>query len=76
MDSEDPKHEEQSMLRPDSFDDDTRRDHEIESSHYSRSKLGDGNEKLGLRATAKLSLEFCLLWVCLIMIRKFDTLLT
>ncbi|CEJ58599.1 hypothetical protein PMG11_07251 [Penicillium brasilianum] len=62
LDSEDPKYEEQSMLRSESFDDDTGRDHEIHRSQYSRSKWDDENARLGLRATAKLSLEFCLLW--------------
>lgn len=51
------------MLRPGSFDNDTGRDHEIDSPEYFRSKLDDESAKLGLRATAKLSLEFCLLWV-------------
>lgn len=51
------------MLRSGSFDEDTAREHEIGGSQYSRSKLDDGSARLGLRATAKLSLEFCLLWV-------------
>lgn len=63
MESDVPKNEEPSMLRPGSFDNDTGRDHEIDSPEYFRSKLDDESAKLGLRATAKLSLEFCLLWV-------------
>lgn len=63
LDSDDPKHEEQSILRSGSFDEDTAREHEIGGLQYSRSKVDDGSAKLGLRATAKLSLEFCLLWV-------------
>lgn len=51
------------MLRRGSFDEDAAHEHEIGRSRYSRSKLDDGSAKLGLRATAKLSLEFCLLWV-------------
>ncbi|KAJ5160015.1 uncharacterized protein N7482_007019 [Penicillium canariense] len=62
LDSEDPKHEEESMLRSGSFDDDSRCDHEIESLQYSRSIPDNLNARLGLRATAKLSMEFCLLW--------------
>lgn len=48
------------MLRADSFDD----ERENQNSHYTPSKVPEEGEKLGLRATAKLSLEFCLLWVC------------
>jgi solute carrier family 35 protein F5 len=72
LDSEDPTHEEQSMLRSESLDDDAERDHETERSLYSRSKRYDENARLGLRATAKLSLEFCLLWVWFIAILDSD----
>lgn len=60
LDSDNPKHgEEREYLRAGSLDyesggDDTARD--------LRPKSDDG--KLGLKATAKLSFQFCLLWVC------------
>ncbi|KAJ5098480.1 hypothetical protein N7532_005481 [Penicillium argentinense] len=60
LDSEVPKTEEQSILRGESFDDDTR--HDVERPRYVGWKSDSENGKLGLRATAKLSLEFCLLW--------------
>ncbi|EPS32521.1 hypothetical protein POX_d05319 [Penicillium oxalicum] len=57
-DSYSSKREERGMLRADSFDD----ERENQNSHYTPSKVPEEGEKLGLRATAKLSLEFCLLW--------------
>lgn len=62
LDSEDPKAEEQGILRGGPFDDETR-DHDVENPQYTAAKTGDETAKLGLRATAKLSFEFCLLWV-------------
>lgn len=62
LDSDDPKAEEQQIIsRTGSYDDESH-GNEINSA-YARSKAEDANAKLGLRATAKLSLEFCLLWV-------------
>lgn len=60
LDSDDPTAEEQSVLRAGSVDDEAA---EIDSSQYLRSKAQDADGRLGLRATANLSLQFCLLWV-------------
>ncbi|KAF7720295.1 Uncharacterized protein PECH_003414 [Penicillium ucsense] len=54
------KHEERDILRSPCFDD----EQEDRDSSYMRPKMQGDGAKLGLRATAKLSLEFCLLWVC------------
>lgn len=62
LDTEDPKGEEQSIIRGESFDNESRT-HDVESPLYASATSNDQNTKLGLRATAKLSLEFCLLWV-------------
>lgn len=66
LDSEDPKAEEQQSILPaGSFDDESHGTHGDEAERvYGHSRVEDANAKLGLRATAKLSLEFCLLWVC------------
>ncbi|CAI7567543.1 unnamed protein product [Penicillium manginii] len=61
LDSEDPKPEEQGILRGGSFDNESRA-HDVENPLYASANNGDQSAKLGLRATAKLSLEFCLLW--------------
>lgn len=66
MDSEDLKAEEQRILHRDSFSNEARNP-DIENPQYASTKADDDTSKLGLRATAKLSLEFCLLWVCTIM---------
>lgn len=55
LDSHDPKAEEESMLHHDSD----------EEGGRSRSSQNAG-QKLGLKATAKLSVQFCLLWVSLL----------
>lgn len=65
LDSEDlPAQEQQSILRAGSFDDESHITHGNETERvYVQPRGEDANAKLGLRATAKLSLEFCLLWV-------------
>lgn len=61
LDSHDPKKvEEESMLQPATFDDEDEPVNLVEA--YSSSSEHE-QPKLGLRATAKLSFEFCLLWV-------------
>lgn len=66
LDSSNPKAEEQRGILNagsfDAFDDEGRGNVAIENLP-DLSK--DGDSKLGLRATSKLSLQFCLLWVCL-----------
>lgn len=66
LDSEHSKAEEQqSILRAGSFDSGLHGTHSNEVDRiYPQSRVEDANGNLGLRATAKLSLEFCLLWVC------------
>lgn len=54
LDSHDPKAEEESMLRNDSDE---------EGGRFSRERQDAPSGKLGLKATAKLSIQFCLLWV-------------
>ncbi|KAJ5227032.1 uncharacterized protein N7469_007038 [Penicillium citrinum] len=61
LDSDEPKAEEQSILRRESSDD-VSRTHDVEHLQYPSVTHGDKTGKLGLRATAKLSFEFCLLW--------------
>ncbi|KAJ5690242.1 hypothetical protein N7462_004634 [Penicillium macrosclerotiorum] len=61
LDYEYQKSEEQGILRSGLLDDESR-DHGIENSQYARSQMDERKSKLGLRATAKLSFEFCLLW--------------
>ncbi|OQE27566.1 hypothetical protein PENSTE_c004G02844 [Penicillium steckii] len=61
LDSDEPKAEEQSILRRESLDDESRT-HDVDHLHYPGANNGDKTGKLGLRATAKLSFEFCLLW--------------
>ncbi|KAJ5152337.1 hypothetical protein N7492_010632, partial [Penicillium capsulatum] len=65
LDSSDPKAEEQRGILHagsfDAFDDEGRANDAIENLP-DLSKEDDG--KLGLRATATLSIQFCLLWVC------------
>lgn len=66
LDSSDPKAEEQrGILHAGSFDafDDEGRGNDAIENLPELSEEADG--KLGLRATAKLSLQFCLLWVCI-----------
>lgn len=64
LDSHDPKaEEEQAILYAAAVEDDLY-DHEGRASaQYVRPMRNDPNAKLGLKATAKLSFEFCLLWV-------------
>lgn len=66
LDSDDPKHgEERDYLRTGSLD--------YESGGDERDpgpKTDEG--KLGLKATAKLSFQFCLLWVRIINVRVMD----
>ncbi|KUM60598.1 hypothetical protein ACN42_g6526 [Penicillium freii] len=54
LDSHDPKDEEESMLRSGSDEED--------GGRLSRERQGAPSGKLGLKATAKLSIQFCLLW--------------
>jgi solute carrier family 35 protein F5 len=54
LDSHDPKAEEESMLHHDSDE---------EGGRFRRPSQGGPDQKLGLKATAKLSVQFCLLWV-------------
>ena len=54
LDSHDPKAEEESILRSGSDEEDGR---------FSRERQDPPSGKLGLKATAKLSIQFCLLWV-------------
>lgn len=54
LDSHDPKAEEESMLRSGSDEED---------GQFARERQDSPNGKLGLKATAKLSIQFCLLWV-------------
>lgn len=56
LDSHDPKAEEASMLHHDSDE---------EGGGLRRPSQDASGQKLGLKATAKLSLQFCLLWVIL-----------
>ncbi|KAJ5832185.1 hypothetical protein N7474_000496 [Penicillium riverlandense] len=64
LDSHDPKaEEEQAILHAAAAEDDFHGHERRESAQYVRSMLKDPNAKLGLKATAKLSFEFCLLWV-------------
>ncbi|KAJ6184581.1 hypothetical protein N7519_005882 [Penicillium mononematosum] len=53
LDSHDPKAEEESMLRSGSDE---------EGGPFSRERQDATDRKLGLKATAKLSIQFCLLW--------------
>ncbi|KAJ5199954.1 hypothetical protein N7491_009248 [Penicillium cf. griseofulvum] len=53
LDSHDPKAEEESMLRSGSDE---------EGGRFSRERQDPPSEKLGLKATARLSIQFCLLW--------------
>ncbi|KAG0157534.1 hypothetical protein PDIDSM_4719 [Penicillium digitatum] len=53
LDSHDPKAEEESMLRSGSDEED---------GQFARERQDSPNGKLGLKATAKLSIQFCLLW--------------
>ncbi|KAJ5587362.1 uncharacterized protein N7459_003127 [Penicillium hispanicum] len=62
LDSADPKTEEESILRGGSFDDEVRGRDEIERQQYAQPGAKGSDVKLGLRATAKLSFQFCLLW--------------
>ncbi|KAJ5893508.1 hypothetical protein N7495_005199 [Penicillium taxi] len=62
LDRDIPEDEEQSILRSDSFD--TTYGGEVGREH---ARVDDAHAKLGLRETAKLSFEFCLLWVCTVM---------
>lgn len=55
LDSHDPKGEEESML-PSGPD-------EEDGGRFSRERQDAPSGKLGLKATAKLSIQFCLLWV-------------
>lgn len=55
LDSHDPKDEEESMLRSGSDEED--------GGRLSRERQDAPSGKLGLKATAKLSIQFCLLWV-------------
>lgn len=64
LDSEDLKAEEQQSILQAGLIDESQ-DNEI-NSVSARSTADDAHSKLGLRATAKLSLEFCLLWVWLL----------
>jgi solute carrier family 35 protein F5 len=60
LDSDDPKQgEEHDYLRAGSLDYESGGD---DTAQDLRPKSDDG--KLGLKATAKLSFQFCLLWVC------------
>lgn len=63
LDSRDDRTEEQSIRHAAGFDEEVYGDDGAESSRYLRSVRDDSNSKLGLRATAKLSFQFCLLWV-------------
>jgi solute carrier family 35 protein F5 len=54
LDSHDPMAEEESMLRTGSDD---------EGERFSRENQDPPSGKLGLKATARLSIQFCLLWV-------------
>ncbi|CAI7615314.1 unnamed protein product [Penicillium crustosum] len=54
LDSHDPKDEEESMLRSGSDEED--------GGRFSRERQDPASGKLGLKATAKLSIQFCLLW--------------
>jgi solute carrier family 35 protein F5 len=54
LDSHDPKAEEESMLRSGSDEG---------GGPFSRERQDATDGKLGLKATAKLSIQFCLLWV-------------
>lgn len=54
LDSYDPKAEEESMLNHDS---------DMEGARPRRISQDLSGRKLGLKATAKLSVQFCLLWV-------------
>lgn len=58
LDSANPKTEEENVLRGGSFDDEGRGHDDV----YVQPRT-DADEKLGLKATAKLSFQFCLLWV-------------
>lgn len=55
LDSHDPKDEEESMLRTGSDEED--------GGRFPRERQDAPSGKLGLKATAKLSIQFCLLWV-------------
>jgi solute carrier family 35 protein F5 len=57
LDSHDPKAEEESILRGDSDE---------EGARFRRPSQDASNAKLGLKATAKLSVQFCMLWVWMI----------
>ncbi|CRL25832.1 Protein of unknown function DUF6, transmembrane [Penicillium camemberti] len=54
LDSHDPKDEEESMLRTGSDEED--------GGRFPRERQDAPSGKLGLKATAKLSIQFCLLW--------------
>ncbi|CAI7608591.1 unnamed protein product [Penicillium discolor] len=54
LDSHDPKGEEESMLRSGSDEED--------GGRFPRERQDAPSGKLGLKATAKLSIQFCLLW--------------
>ncbi|KAJ5705786.1 hypothetical protein N7536_001475 [Penicillium majusculum] len=54
LDSHDPKDEEESMLRSGSDEED--------GGRFPRERQDAPSGKLGLKATAKLSIQFCLLW--------------
>lgn len=74
LDSSNPKAEEQrGILRAGSFDvvdDEGRGNHAIEDLP---ALAEEGDTKLGIRATARLSLQFCMLWVCISWIETFET---
>ncbi|KAJ5246199.1 hypothetical protein N7468_001182 [Penicillium chermesinum] len=59
LDSDDPKAEEQRSLRRGSFDED---EHVTEGYNIGNEAQSAPEGRLGLRETAKLSFQFCLLW--------------
>ena len=65
LDSEDSKADERTILRSGSFDDEARDGDDFEAARYPLTREDAENEKLGLKATAKLSFQFCLIWVWL-----------
>jgi solute carrier family 35 protein F5 len=64
LDSHDPKaDEEEEILRAAAVEDEFHGEDRLVGARYVRAVEKDPNAKLGLKATAKLSFEFCLLWV-------------